>query len=55
MPGGGDPIDKADQSLIGAIVASPKGPYYFKLVGAKKTVDAQAPKLRAMLASLKLR
>lgn len=55
MPGGGDPIDKADQSLIGAIIASPKGPYYFKLVGPKKTVDAQAPKVRAMLASLKVR
>jgi hypothetical protein len=55
MPGGGDPIDKADQALIAAIVASPKGPYYFKLVGAKQTVDAQAGKLRGMLASLKLR
>jgi hypothetical protein len=55
MPGGGDPIDRADQALIGAIVASPKGPYYWKLVGAKKTVDAQAAKLRTMLSSLKLR
>jgi hypothetical protein len=55
MPGGGDLIDKPDQALLGAIIASPKGPYYFKLVGAKKTVDAQAPKVRAMLASLKLR
>jgi hypothetical protein len=55
MPGGGDLIDKSDQSLLGAIVASPKGPYYFKLVGAKKTVDAQTPKVRAMLASMKLR
>ena len=55
MPGAGDPIDKADQALLAAIVASPKGPYYFKLVGAKKTVDANAAKVRAMLASLKLR
>jgi hypothetical protein len=56
MPGGGgDPIDKADQSLLAAIVASPKGPYYFKLVGAKKTVDANMAKVRAMLATLKLR
>jgi hypothetical protein len=55
MPGGGDPIDKTDQSLVGAIVESPKGPYYFKLVGPKKTVDVQGPKLRAMLASMKLR
>jgi hypothetical protein len=55
MPGGGDPIDKAEQSLLGVIVDSPKGPYYFKLVGPKQTVDAQGPKLRALLASLKLR
>ncbi len=55
MPGGGDPVDKADQALIGAIVESPKGPYYFKLVGPKATVDAHAPKVRAMLTSLKLR
>jgi len=55
MPGGGDMVDKPDQALFAAIVNSPKGPYYFKLVGAKQTVDAQAPKVRAMLASLKLR
>jgi hypothetical protein len=55
MPGGGDPIDKADQALIGAIVESPRGPYYWKLVGPKATVDAHAPKVRAMLTSLKLR
>jgi hypothetical protein len=55
MPGGGEAVDKADQTLVAAIVESPKGPYYFKLVGAKKTVDANAAKLRAMLASLKLR
>jgi hypothetical protein len=55
MPGATDAVDKPDQSMIAAIVGSPKGPYYFKLVGAKKTVDANAAKLRAMLASLKLR
>ena len=55
MPGGGDPIDKTDQSMIAAIVGSPKGPYYFKLVGPKATIAVQGPKLRAMLASLKLR
>lgn len=55
MPGGGDPIDKADQSLLAAIVGSPSGPYYFKLVGPKATVAAQAAKFRAMLASLQVR
>jgi hypothetical protein len=54
MPGGGGPVDKADQALLAAIVASPSGPYYFKLVGAKPTVDASAKAFRGMLESLKL-
>jgi len=55
MPGGGGPVDKTDQSLLAAIVGSPSGPYYFKLVGAKPTVDANAAAFRAMLGSLKVR
>jgi hypothetical protein len=55
MPGGGDPIDKPDYALLAAIIESPKGPYYFKLVGPKKTVDAQAAKFRGLLTSMKLR
>jgi hypothetical protein len=55
MPGGGDPIDRPDQALIAAIVGSPRGPYYWKLVGPKQTVDAQAAKVRAMFASMTLR
>jgi hypothetical protein len=55
MPGGGGPVDKPDQALAAAIVSSPSGPYYFKLVGPKETVDAQAKAFRAMLDSLKLR
>ena len=54
MPGAGSAVDKADQALLAAIVPSPSGPYYFKLVGAKKTVDAHAKRFRAMLASLQL-
>lgn len=55
MPGGPAAIDKAEQMLLGAIVASPSGPYYFKLVGSKKTVEAQTAKVKAMLASMKLK
>ena len=55
MPGGGGPVDKPDQALLAAIVASPSGPYYFKLVGAKSTVDANATAFRNMLGSLKVR
>ena len=55
MPGGGDTVDKPDQAMLAAIVASPSGPYYFKLVGAKKTIDANMAKWKAMLGSMKLR
>jgi hypothetical protein len=54
MPGGSGPVDKPDQALLAAIVGSPSGPYYFKLVGAKSTVDANAAAFRTMLGSLKI-
>jgi len=56
MPGmgTGQPVDKQDQALLAAIVASPSGPYYFKLVGNKTTIDANAAKFRTMLTSLEL-
>jgi hypothetical protein len=53
MPGGPPPVDKADSMMLGAIVGSPKGPYYFKLVGPKTTVEANTARWKAMLASLK--
>jgi len=53
--GPGPAVDKADQALLAAIVDSPSGPYYFKLVGAKATVDANAKAFRAMLESIKVR
>ncbi len=53
MPGG-QPVDKPNQSLIAAIVPSPKGPYYFRLVGSKDAVAEQEASFRATLASLKL-
>ena len=55
MPGGSETVDKQDQALLAAIVESPSGPYYFKLVGAKSTVDANTAAFRAMLGSLKVR
>jgi hypothetical protein len=53
MPGG-QSVDKPDQSLVAAIVPSPRGPYYFRLIGAQAAVAAQAEKFRGMLASLRL-
>jgi hypothetical protein len=55
MPGATEAVDKPDQMLLAAIVESPKGPYYFKLVGAKQTVDAHAARFRGLLGSLKVR
>jgi hypothetical protein len=53
MPGGAAPTEKSDQSLLGAITDSSSGPYYWKLVGKKATVAANAGKFRALLGSLK--
>jgi hypothetical protein len=53
MPGG-EAVDKADQTLTAAIVPSPKGPYYFRLIGDRAAVAAQSGKFREMLDSLKL-
>jgi hypothetical protein len=53
MPGG-PPTDKPDQSLVAAIVPSPQGPYYFRLVGSKAVVAAQEGAFRGALGSLKV-
>jgi hypothetical protein len=53
MPGG-QPVDKPDQALVAAIVPSPKGPYYFRLIGSKAAVAAQEAPFREALGSLKL-
>lgn len=53
MPGG-QPQDKQDQALVAAIVPSPQGPYYFRLIGSKATVAEQEAAFRKALESLKL-
>lgn len=54
MPGMGSAVDKSDQALLAAIIASPSGPYYFKLVGDKAVVTAQTAAFKSMLQSIKL-
>jgi hypothetical protein len=54
-PGGGEVVDKPDQALLAAIVPSPRGPYYFRLIGDQAAVAEQAPRFRQALASLALR
>jgi hypothetical protein len=51
---GGQPQDKPDQALVAAIVPSPTGPYYFRLIGSKAAVAAQEGAFRQALGSLKL-
>jgi hypothetical protein len=53
MPGA-EAVDKPDQSLLAAIVPSPKGPYYFRLIGDRAAVAAQTGKFRELLSSLKI-
>ncbi len=53
-PGSTEAVNKPDQTLQAAIVPSPNGPYYFRLLGDKAAVEAQAGKFRELLASLKL-
>lgn len=60
MPGQGGmqgqaPADKQDQTLVAAIIESPQGPYYWKLVGAKATVSGQDKALRQMFTGQALR
>jgi hypothetical protein len=43
-----------DRAMIGAIVDSPSGPYYFKLLGPTRTVDATDHEFRALLLGAKL-
>ncbi len=54
-PGGGEPSDEPGQSLVAAIVESPSGPYYFRLIGASAAVASQTAPFRGMLESMSLR
>ena len=43
-PGATEMVDKSGQRLLGAIVDSPQGPYYFKLLGDAEAVNANEKK-----------
>lgn len=55
MPGGSPAVDKPDQSMLAAIVGSPQGPYYFKLVVDKAAFAETDEAFRSLLKSLKLK
>lgn len=52
MPGAPEKHDKPDHALLGAIVETKQGPYYFKLVGPSKTVAAIRGDFHALIDSI---
>jgi hypothetical protein len=53
-PGASEQLDKSDWSMFAAIVESPAGAYYFKMLGPTATVRASGKPLREMLGSMAL-
>jgi hypothetical protein len=51
-PGAGDRQNKPQSRLLAAVVETPKGAYFVKLVGPIKTVDRSEPDFMAFLNSL---
>lgn len=52
-PGSDQKNDKPDHMLLGAIVETMNGPYYFKMVGPKDTMTAAQKPFAALIDSLK--
>jgi hypothetical protein len=44
--------DRRDQALMGVVIESPQGPYYFRLTGSGRTLDPNRQRWWAMLDSL---
>jgi hypothetical protein len=53
-PGASETLDKPDWTMLAAIVESPAGAYYFKLVGPKATVVSHTAAFHAMLKKMEL-
>ncbi len=53
-PGASEKNDEAGWMLLGAIVETPMGPYYFKLTGPKATVTAARKDFRALVDTAQL-
>ncbi|HTE54086.1 MAG TPA: hypothetical protein VK698_24700 [Kofleriaceae bacterium] len=52
-PGAPEKNDKPDHMLLGAIVETMNGPYYFKMVGPKETMTGAKKQFTAFIDSLK--
>jgi hypothetical protein len=53
MPGASEKHDKPDHMMLGAIVETSGGPYYFKLVGPQATVTAVKKDFHGFIDSMK--
>jgi hypothetical protein len=54
MPGQPGNYDKPNYKLLGAIVLSPEGSFFFKLTGPEKTIAAKAKEFDEMIESIKV-
>lgn len=54
-PGAGDRQNKPQSRMLAAVIESPKGPYFVKLVGPIKTVDRWEPDFTAFLNSVEFK
>ncbi len=54
-PGAGDRQNKPQSRMLAAVVETPKGPYFVKLVGPIKTVDKWEPDFTAFLNSFEFK
>ncbi len=54
-PGAGDRQNKPQSRMLAAVVETPKGPYFVKLVGPLKTVDKWEPEFTAFLNSFEFK
>jgi hypothetical protein len=54
MPGRPDRYDKPNYRLLGAIVITPEGSFFFKLTGPEKTIGASAKAFDDLIESIKV-
>lgn len=54
-PGAGDRQNKPQSRMLAAVVETPKGPYFVKLVGPVRTVDKWEPDFTAFLNSFEFK
>lgn len=52
QPGSAEKNDQPGQAMLGAIVETDKGPYYFKMIGPEATVQAARSEFDAFIGSL---